>query len=98
MRIPKVTEAIPRWKLFAREIECDLSLYHHRDIGDWHEGRLSSRKLLNLLDGLPNDCWYKLSVQQYIAEARDELEHAHASDVSGLIFAQLTGQVFETPE
>lgn len=86
---------VPRWKLFAREIECDLSIYHRLDIGDWHEGRVSSRKVLTLLDGLPNDCWYKISVQQYIAEFTDEQERKYATDVGSLIFGQLTGQVAE---
>lgn len=81
--------------MFPREIECDLSLYHQRDIGDWHEGRLSSRKLLTLLDGLPSDCWYKLSTAAFVEEFKDEQEHQYSSSVGSLIFAQLNGQVFE---
>lgn len=91
-------ELLPRWRLFAREIECDLSIYHRLDIGEWHEGRVSSRKVITLLDGLTNDCWYKLSLQRYIAEYKDEQEHKYSSDVGGLIFAQLTGQVVEISE
>ena len=95
---PKVTEMLPRWKLFPREIENDLSLYHHRDIGEWFEGTLSSRKLLTYLDGLPNDSWYKLRVLEYMEEVRAANERAHARDVHGLIFAQLTGQTVEVTD
>lgn len=87
-----MTEAIPRWKVFPREIESGLEIYCNRDIGDWHTGKMSSRKLLTLLDGLPNDSWYKLSLAQFIEECKAELERAHSRDVSALIRAQLTGQ------
>lgn len=92
MVTPKVAEAIPRWRLFPREIEHDLSLYHNRDIGDWHEGRMTSRKLLVLLDGLPDDSWYKLSARALIQKVKDDKERALKAEVKGLIFAQLTGQ------
>ncbi len=90
--MPKVVEMLPRWRLFPREIESDLHLYHLLDIGDWHSGEMSSRKLLIYLDGLPGDSWYKLSVNEFLEEAREEAEYLHADDVSGLIFAQLSGQ------
>jgi hypothetical protein len=78
--------------LFPREIESDLSLYHHIDIGDWHEGRLSSRRFIALLDGLPAESWYKVALVSFIEEMQDAEERRHAKDVSSLIFAQLTGQ------
>lgn len=81
-----------RWKVFPREAEADLSLYHHIDIGDWHNGKVSSRKLLTLLDGLTPDSWYKQSAAKFVEEVKDEKERMHATDVSGLIFAQLSGQ------
>lgn len=83
---------VPRWRLFPREIEADLSLYHHIDIGDWHEGRVSSRKLITLLDGLPSDSWYKLSVEAFVKDVKEEEERLYRADIKGLIFAQLTGQ------
>lgn len=90
-----MTVLLPRWRLFPREIECDLSIYHHIDIGDWHTGKISSRKILNLLDGLPPECWYKLSVVEFIQEMEDEKQDAVVSDVRSLIFAQLHGQRIE---
>ena len=86
---------MPRWRLFPREIECDLSLYHHIDIGEWHVGNLSSRKLLALLDGLPDESWYKLSVARFIQEMEDEQQSVEITDVRSLIFAQLHGQRIE---
>lgn len=87
-----MTEAVPRWRLFPREIESDLNLYRNIDIGDWHEGRLSSRKLICYLDGLPAESWYKMSLTEFIHEATEEAERAHGDEVRGLIFAQLRGQ------
>ena len=81
--------------MFPKEIECDLSLYHHIDIGEWHAGRLSSRKLLNLLDGLPGESWYKLSSDAFIKEFEAEQENIIKRAVHGQIFAQLMGQKFE---
>lgn len=85
-------EMFLRWKVFPRETEADLSLYHRIDIGDWHNGEVSSRKLLTFLDGLPADSWYKQSAMKFVQEVNDEKERMHAADVGGLIFAQLTGQ------
>lgn len=93
--IPKVDQMIPRWKIFPREIESDLQLYHRIDIGDWYSGKLSSRRAIILLDGLPGDSWYKLSVAQYIEEVAEEEEYRYADDVGSLIFAQLSGQQFD---
>lgn len=89
---------VPRWKLFPREIESDLSLYHRIDIGDWFEGRVNSRKLLTLLDGLPFESWYKQSVQTFLEDLAAEEERLYLQDVKGLIFAQLTGQEVSAAE
>lgn len=59
---------------------------------------MSSRKLITLLDGLPSDCWYKLSVERYLEELQDNTEREDVGVVGSLIFAQLTGQVIETPD
>lgn len=70
-------------------------MYHGKDIGDWHEGRISSRKVLALLDGLPAECWYKLSVLKAVEEFEEEAELAHGNEVRSLVFAQLTGQTID---
>ena len=46
-------------RLWPTEIEADLSRYHRRSIGDWWQGRMSSRELLVLLRHLPEDSAYK---------------------------------------
>lgn len=60
---------------FPREIEADL-LFRGIDIGDWHQGRMSSRRLLCLIDALPDDSNYwkerrdgDWSAQEYINAA-----------------------------
>ncbi len=87
-----------RWRVFPREIESNLALYYQIDIGDWFEGKVSSRKLLTLLDGLPAESWYKQSTERFVNEMREEQKNRFSRDVKGLIFAQLTGQTVSGPE
>ena len=48
-------EALQVWRLYPGEIESDLSRYHHLDIKEWHQGRMSSRRLLTLIRFLPDE-------------------------------------------
>lgn len=41
-------------RLYPKEIEVDL-LFRGIDIEDWHQGRMSSRRLLNLIEVLDAD-------------------------------------------
>lgn len=51
--------ALLRVKKYPREIEtCLQAHYHNADIGQWWRGEMSSRKLINLIDGLPGDSWF----------------------------------------
>lgn len=42
---------------FPNEIEADL-LFRGVDVHDWHQGRMSSRRLLALVDSLPPESAY----------------------------------------
>jgi hypothetical protein len=87
-----VPEAFLRWRLFAKEVESDLSQYHNRDIEDWHTGKMSSRKLLVLTDGLPDESWYKVSGRALMERMKQEEELKYANDVRRMMHAQLHGQ------
>lgn len=39
-------EAVAIWRKYPRQIASDLKRFFHTDIEDWHQGRLSSYKLL----------------------------------------------------
>lgn len=53
-------EAIKLWRLFPNQIASDLQIHcHGRHIREWHQGRMSSRELLELLDGLPETSKFK---------------------------------------
>lgn len=91
----KVPEMIQRWKLFARQIESDLSLYHHLDFGKWHVGEITSRRVMTLLDGLPNESWYKLSVHEFIEEMQELQVQSEVDEVRRLMLAQMHGQKME---
>jgi hypothetical protein len=40
--------------VFSREIESDLLRFYRLDIRDWFTGDMDSRRLIALLDGLPD--------------------------------------------
>lgn len=56
---PKATEAFYAWRWFCREIEADLQRYYRLDIREWYSGATDSRRLLALLDGLPEESNFK---------------------------------------
>lgn len=56
---PKVTDAFLIWRWFAREIEADLLRYYNVDVRDWFTEVMDSRRLLTLLDGLPDESSFK---------------------------------------
>lgn len=64
-------EAIVRVRSFPTQIEADLHKYYRLDIADWHRGTVkdgvpvvSSRKLLVLVDGLPEDSEYRTAFER----------------------------------
>ena len=90
--------ALARWKAYPRQIESDLEL-RGIDIGAWHrldrkpDGSpvLSSRKLINITDGLlPSDhSWFKLAAYKDADELKakedaDKTAAARKSKLSGL--------------
>lgn len=64
MRIPKVWEMLARIRLWPREIEADLQRYYRLDIADWHDGVVTSRRVLVLLDQLPDESRYKTEYER----------------------------------
>lgn len=55
----KVASALEVWLLFSREIEADLLRFYRLDIRDWFTGEMDSRRLIALLDGLPDESSFK---------------------------------------
>jgi len=47
------------WLYFCREIESDLLRFYRLDIQDWFSGVMDSRRLIALLDGLPDQSMFK---------------------------------------
>ena len=54
--------AISVWRKYAGQIESDL-LCRGIDIKDWHQGGMSSRRLLVLLEHLPDESAFKTAVR-----------------------------------
>ena len=57
--IPKVSDAFGIWLWFSREIESDLLRFYSVDVRDWFSGVMDSRRLISLLDGLPDESMFK---------------------------------------
>jgi len=57
---PKIIEAASIVRLYPHEIEADLA-FRGIDIADWHRGDMSSRRLIALLQHLPDDSAFKKS-------------------------------------
>lgn len=53
--------AIAVWRLYPTQIESGLSLFYHRNIDEWlaDDPSMSSRELLGLIEGLPEDSDFK---------------------------------------
>ena len=56
---PKAPDLFPLWRFYSREIEADLARYYQIDIRDWYLGVVDSRRVLTLLDGLPDESSFK---------------------------------------
>ena len=71
-------EAFERWSHYSKEIACDLRhFYPGTHIKQWHQGEMSSRELLELLDGLPDEgandpSWFKIAVRADYKRMKDE--------------------------
>lgn len=48
---------------YCTEIESDLSRFHHRDIGDWYLGEMSSRELLVVVRHFPEESATKAAMR-----------------------------------
>jgi hypothetical protein len=46
---------------FPAQLESGISLFHHRSIGEWHRGDMSSRELLALIEELPETSTFKIA-------------------------------------
>ena len=55
---------LARIRLWPREIEADLLREYGVDVVDWHTGRLTSRRVLVLLDQLSEESRYKTEFER----------------------------------
>jgi hypothetical protein len=76
-------EAAAVWVLFPGEIAADLRRVYGVRIADWHQNRMSSYELLELIEYLPEDSLYKSGVRGEPCE-RDEQIRAIANEVAVL--------------
>jgi hypothetical protein len=56
---PKAAEAFALWRWYSREITADLLRFYNVDIHDWYSGRMSSSRLIILLEGLPEESMFQ---------------------------------------
>lgn len=79
-------------RTFPREIRSDLSHYHHRNIGEWWQGAMTSAELLDLVEFLPDESSYQTarrggdwSTEQYLkARLIKEVAYSRGAEIDGL--------------
>ena len=85
-------DVIVRLRRFQTEIEADLLREYRIDLADWHTGKLSSRRVLALIDNLSESSSYKTTFeragnwpvwQQMLKQAANEVTLHRASLYAG---------------
>ncbi|QBP31886.1 tail assembly chaperone [Mycobacterium phage GreaseLightnin] len=91
---PKVDIAIDLIKLYPKQIETALpSAYPGRHIREWHQGRMSSRELITLLEGLPPDSWFKSALLADLKVMRNKADRNALDAIRAQTDGLLTGAV-----
>lgn len=72
-----MTVLVEVWKRYAGQIEADL-LRQGIDIGDWHTGRMSSRRLMVLLKYPLEDDWFSRDFVRGGRQSRSQRVHEEA--------------------
>lgn len=67
-------EALKLLRLYPTQIESGLLLFTPHDIGQWYRGELSSRKLLVILEELPETSLFKIARDRTYRIVRHEGE------------------------
>lgn len=70
--------AIVAWLLGPTALEADL--LPKADIGDWHRGTLSSRRLLALIEHLPETSAYRLALSETGWTDATQIAAEHANE------------------
>jgi len=75
--------------VYPREIEAGLESEYRRDIAEWFDGVMTSRKLLTLTDGMTEDSWFKIAVRRDLKRLQEEAEAEEIRAVQDRITSQL---------
>lgn len=69
------------------------SHYSNTNIGDWHTGVMSSRELIALAEGLPDDSWFKCQLRADIEQAEEEAANEAAVKARSRMLSSLYRKV-----
>lgn len=87
-------EALLLFRRYPKQIESGLETeYPGRDIGQWHRGEMSSRKLMVLIEGLSAESWLKQSVNSDIAREKADAERAALLAAHADVHGRLMGEI-----
>lgn len=57
---------------YPKAIESGLRAhYSSTHIRDWHTGAMSSREFITLVEGLPDESWFKVQLRQDIEQEKE---------------------------
>ncbi|AKF14375.1 tail assembly chaperone [Mycobacterium phage Phayonce] len=95
---PKVDQAVELIKLYPKQIESAIpAAYPGRHIREWHQGLMSSRELIVLLEGLAPDSWFKTALFADLHRMRNESDKAALDEARAKTDGLLTGAVDSGP-
>lgn len=78
---------------YAKEIETGIAAhYPGRHVREWHQGTMSSRELINMIEGLPPDSWFRGVVREDMDELIGDVTVHHQKDIRQKTLALLRGE------
>lgn len=82
------------WLKYPKQIESGLCTeYPGLDIGQWHRGEMSSRKLIVLIEGLSGDSWFKQSLNADLKEAAAQRRREQMAESAADFEGRLRGEI-----
>lgn len=77
-------EAVWLWRQFPRQIANDLSRFHHRRIAEWHQEKMSSYELLELLEFMPEQGVFQKAIRCGEFSEEEQVSRHIASELARL--------------
>jgi hypothetical protein len=86
-----VAAALALWLRFPTELESDLSEFHNRSIGEWHDGTMTSRQLLVFAKHMNERGAFKKSARRGHYTTEQMMTACIANELMALRYSKIGG-------